>query len=88
MNSLGQQLEIHDRLSSARDKLPARMQATALGLEGLGARSAELVALSAASGSTHTAEDRLIAELTADLDAMRAGLAEVESLRRRHPENP
>lgn len=87
-DSLGQQLEIHHRLASTRDKLLARMQATALGLEGLGARSAELVALSASTGSTDTTEDQLIAELTADLDAMRAGLAEVDSLSRQPPENP
>lgn len=87
-DSLGQQLEVHYRLTSARDKLLARMQATALSLEGLGARSAELVALSASTGTTGTTEDQLIAELTADLDAMRAGLAEVDSLSRRQPENP
>lgn len=87
-DSLGQQLEVHYRLSSTRDKLLARMQVTALSLEGLGARSAELVALSAATGSISTTEDQLIAELTADLDAMRAGLAEVESLSRRPPESP
>ncbi|MGH3824565.1 MAG: hypothetical protein ACRDRA_17285 [Pseudonocardiaceae bacterium] len=87
-DSLGQQLEIHYRLASARDKLLARMQATALGLEGLSARSAELVALSASTGSTDTAEDQLIAELTADLDAMRAGLAEVDSLNWQPPESP
>ncbi len=86
-DSLGQQLEIHQRLASARDKLLARMQASALGLEGLGARLAELMALCVSAGATDTAEDRLVAELTADLDAMRAGLAEVESLSRRQPEN-
>ncbi len=85
--SLRQQLEIHQRLASARDQLLARMQATAFGLEGLGARSAELMALCAWAGSTSAAEDQLVAELTADLDAMRAGRAEVQSLRWRQSEN-
>ncbi len=55
------------------------MQSTALGLEGLAARAAELVALSASTGVTDTAEDRLVTELTEALDGMRAGLAEVQT---------
>jgi hypothetical protein len=69
------------RLAGARDELLARMQSTALSLEGLVARTAELLAMPV-SGSLDVSADRL-AELTADLDGLRAGLAEAEAVSRR-----
>jgi len=81
LDSVEQQLAVAERLSGARDMILARMQATALGLEGLVARTAELLALGASAGVDTTA-DR-IAELTGELDGLRAGLAEAEELSRR-----
>jgi hypothetical protein len=52
-----------------------------LGLEGLVARTAEVVAMSAAGGMDPT-QDRLAA-LADDLDGLRAGLAEAEEVSRR-----
>ena len=74
LDSVESQLAVAGRLADARDTLLARMQATALGLEGL-------VALGASLGVDSSA-DR-IAELTADLDGLRAGLAEAEEVSRR-----
>lgn len=75
-------LEVRDRLVSARETLLARMQAVALGLEGLGARLAEVLALTATTGGVDTtAKD--IADLALELDGLRAGLAETEALSRK-----
>jgi hypothetical protein len=81
LDSVRQQLEVAARLADARDTVLARMQSTALGLEGLVARTAELVALGASAGVDFTA-DR-IAQLGSDLDGLRAGLAEAEEVSRR-----
>ena len=81
LDSVEQQLAVAGRLSDARETILARMQATALGLEGLVARTAELLALGASAG-VDTAADR-IAELTSELDGLRAGLAEAEEVSRR-----
>jgi len=72
---------VAERLTSARDTLVARLQSTALGLEGLVARATEVLALSASS-SAGTA-DSGIAGLAAELDGLRAGLTETEELSRR-----
>jgi hypothetical protein len=79
--SVDEQLAVAARLSDARDTLLARMQATALGLEGLVARTAEVLALTASAGFD-TSADR-ITELAGDLDGLRAGLAEAEEVSRR-----
>jgi hypothetical protein len=81
LDSVEQQLAVAGRLSDARDTILARMQSTALGLEGLVARTAELLALGASAGMD-TTSDR-IAELTSELDGLRAGLAEAEEVSRR-----
>jgi hypothetical protein len=75
-------VEVRDRLAGARDTLLARMQATALGLEGLGARLAEVLALTATTGGVDTTPSD-IADLAMELDGLRAGLAETEALSRR-----
>jgi hypothetical protein len=81
LDSVEQQLAVAGRLSEVRDTILARMQATALGLEGLVARTAEVLALGASAGVDTTA-DR-IAGMASDLDGLRAGLAEAEELSRR-----
>jgi hypothetical protein len=81
LDSLAGQLAVGTRLTGARDTLIARMQATALGLEGLVARAAEVQALAAAPG-VDTSADQIL-ELSADLDGLRAGLAEAEEVSRR-----
>ena len=75
-------IEVRDRLLSARETLLARMEAVAHGLEGLGARLAEVLALSATAGGVDTSADQ-IADLALELDGLRAGLAETEALSRR-----
>ncbi|HVQ91275.1 MAG TPA: hypothetical protein VMU51_09570 [Mycobacteriales bacterium] len=79
--SVDEQLAVAARLSDARDTLLARMQATVLGLEGLVARTAEVLALGASSGFDTSASR--ITELAGDLDGLRAGLAEAEEVSRR-----
>lgn len=81
LDSVTQQLAVAGRLHDARDTLLARMQSTVLALEGLVARTAEIVAMSAAGGLDLSA-DRL-AGLTDDLDGLRTGLAEAEEVSRR-----
>lgn len=81
LGSVDQQLDIYRRLSSARETLLARMQSTTLGLEGLNARTAELLALSTSTGAT--SDEQVIEELSGTLEGMRAGLVEVEELSRR-----
>src|SRR5829696_13513 len=81
LDSVTEQLAVAARLGEARDALLARMQATALTLEGLVARTAEVLAMSVSGGVDVTA-DRL-ADLAADLDGLRFGLAEAEAVSRR-----
>lgn len=81
LDSVTEQLAVADRLTEARDALLARMQATALTLEGLVARTAELLAMSV-SGGVDLSADRL-AGLASDLDGLRSGLAEAEAVSRR-----
>ncbi|MBK5305135.1 MAG: hypothetical protein JJD92_00450 [Frankiaceae bacterium] len=73
---------VRDRLLGARQTLLARMQAVALGLEGLEARLAEVLALTATTGDVDTTAQE-IAELATELDGLRAGLAETEAISRR-----
>jgi hypothetical protein len=79
--AVADQLDVARRLGEVRETLLARMQSAVLGLEGLVARMAELLALHATtSGASMTATR--VAELTGDLEGMRAGLAEAEQLSR------
>jgi hypothetical protein len=73
---------VRDRLIGARQTLLARMQAVALGLEGLEARLAEVLAMTATTGGVDTTAAE-IAELATELDGLRAGLAETEALSRK-----
>lgn len=81
LDSVTEQLAVAGRLTDARDTLLARMQATVFTLEGLVARTAEVLAMSA-SGGVDSSADRL-AGLSADLDGLRSGLAEAEEVSRR-----
>jgi hypothetical protein len=74
--------DVRDRLSTARQTLLARMQAVALGLEGLEARLAEVLAMTATTGGVDTTAQQ-IAELSTELDGLRAGLAETEAISRK-----
>ncbi|HTJ34930.1 MAG TPA: hypothetical protein VL738_17015 [Dactylosporangium sp.] len=80
--AVADQLDVARRLREAREMLLARMQSAVLGMEGLVARMAELVALHATTigGAPLTASK--VAELTNDLEGLRAGLAEAERLSR------
>jgi hypothetical protein len=75
--AVGDQLAVAGRLAEAREMLLARLQSAVLGLEGLVARMAELLALHATTGSGSLTAAR-VSELTGDLEGMRAGLAEAE----------
>jgi hypothetical protein len=81
LRAVGDQLDVARRLAGARETLLARMQSAVLGLEGLVARLAELLALHAATSGGDLTATR-VAELTGDLEGMRAGLAEAEKLSR------
>jgi hypothetical protein len=81
LDSVTEQLQVAGRLAGARDELLARMQATALALDGLVARTAEVLAMSV-SGGVDVSADRL-ADLTSDLDGLRSGLAEADAVSRR-----
>lgn len=81
LDSVTEQLQVAGRLAGARDELLARMQSTALTLDGLVARTAEVLAMSV-SGGVDVSADRL-AELSGDLDGLRSGLAEADAVSRR-----
>lgn len=82
VESLDAQLAVHRRLVQARDSLFARLRSSALGLEGLVARLAEIVALTEASATSTQATAR-IGELSDSLEGLRAGITEAEVLSRR-----
>jgi hypothetical protein len=81
LRAVSDQLDVAQRLSEARETLLARMESAVLGLEGLVARMAELLALHATTGGGSLTATR-VAELTSDLEGMRAGLAEAERISR------
>lgn len=67
-----------DRLENTRLELHARIEGSVLGLEGLVARLAEIVALSEAGPDVASVDD-----LAFELDTLRAALVETEELGRR-----
>jgi hypothetical protein len=75
-------IEVRERLRGARDTLLARMQSVTLGLEGLVARLAEVLAMAASTGGSDDAA-RDLAEIAEELDGLRSGLAESEAVSRR-----
>ena len=70
------------RGNAAGRALPAGVQAVALGLEGLGARLAEVLALGSTAGDVDPSAAQ-IDELTLELEGLRAGLVETEALSRK-----
>jgi hypothetical protein len=81
MRAVRDQLDVARRLTEARETLLARMESAVLGLEGLVARMAELLAMHATTAGGSLTATR-VAELTGDLEGMRAGLAEAEKISR------
>ena len=79
--ALDAQADAVDRLLRRRDSALAQMQASAVGLEGLAARSGELVALGPAGHDTEEAT-RIVGDLTDSLDAVRSGVDEARTLLR------
>lgn len=79
--ALDAQADSVDRLLRRRDSLLAQLQAATVGLEGLAARSGELVALGPAGHDTEEAS-RIVADLTASLDAVRSGVDEARTILR------
>ncbi|MEV6932742.1 hypothetical protein AB0M46_50760, partial [Dactylosporangium sp. NPDC051485] len=80
LRAVADQLDVGKRLRDAREMLLARMQSAVLGMEGLVARMAELVALHATTVGGAPLTATKVAELTSDLEGLRAGLAEAERL--------
>ena len=79
LRSLSARLEAGERLEATQRELLGRIEAAALGLEGLVARVAEIVALSEfGSGLAGPRVD----ELASELDTLRAALVETEDLGR------
>jgi hypothetical protein len=81
LQSVRDQLAVHLRLDQAHRSLLARMEAGALGLEGLVARLAEILALRETALSPGEGINQ-IDVLVDDLEGLRSGLAETEDLTR------
>ncbi len=79
--ALDSQADSVERLLRRRDSALAQMQASTVGLEGLAARSGELVALGPAGHDTEQAT-RIVADLTNSLDAVRSGVDEARTILR------
>ena len=77
--SIRAQLHARDNLRVAREALLAKIRTVVLGLEGLVARVAEVIALG--QNGVGMSEDR-IGELEAELEALRGGLLETEAFSR------
>ena len=80
--SVRRQLEVHERLRSARATLMAKLESGALGLEALVAGLAEISALKETGVSAVEGEHRAGA-LADEIEGLRAGLVETEELSRR-----
>jgi uncharacterized protein YoaH (UPF0181 family) len=79
--SVDAQLDVHQRLRSARSKVIAQLESGTLGLESLVARAVEL----SASSSDHLTDDatHTIDNLTDELEGIRRGITETEETTRR-----
>jgi hypothetical protein len=76
-DAVADRLAVRDRLRSALAELEGRLQSSALGLEGLVARVAEVRATAASVGTIDLSADSL-AELTSEVEGLRQGLAAAE----------
>lgn len=79
--AVADRIAVRDRLRAARQTLHARMQAVTLGLETLVARLAEVLALAETSGGLEDPAGA-VADLAAELEGLRVGLAETEAVSR------
>ena len=77
LQAVQDRLAVRDRLRTAHAQLVTRLQAAALGLEGLSARVAELVALAADTGAVDPSS-RDLSDLTTEVEGLRQGLVESE----------
>ena len=82
LQAVRDRIAVRDRLQTAGQALDGRLQASALGLEGLVARIAELVATADAVGRVDPTPADLAA-LSTELDGLRVGLADVEQVARK-----
>lgn len=82
VESIGEQLDVHDRLQKAGNSLLARMESSTIGLEGLVARLAEILALTETAGGGPEGLKE-IDELSLELEGLRSGLIETEDLSRK-----
>jgi hypothetical protein len=78
--SVESQIETYQRLGLALSTLLAKLESGTIGIEGLVARLAEVVALSVTSGAT--ADLSQVDELADELEGLRAGLVETEGVTR------
>jgi len=79
IEAIDAQLQVAHRLATLRETLLVRMESAVLGLEGLAARTGELVAL----GPTAVDHDRgaeIVKSLTSDLETLRSGIEEVRQM--------
>lgn len=81
-DAVADRVAARDRLRATRAELDARMQSSALGLEGLVVRIAELRAMATDAGAVDPSAGDLNA-LTDQVEGLRAGLVDVEQTARR-----
>lgn len=77
--AVADRLAVRDRLRKAQQELDGRLQSSALSLEGLVARVAEVQAAASAVGQVDPSSDDLDA-LTQEVEGLRVGLADVEQV--------
>ena len=82
IDAVEEQIRIGHRMASARRALQARIEAGTLGLQQLAAQVGEMSALAPPGGGSWS-QGALIDELTARLDALRAGLGDATVTSRR-----
>lgn len=80
--AVADRMAVRDRLRRAAAALDSRLQSSALGLEGLVARVAEVRAAAATVGHLDPTVDDLAA-LTSEVEGLRVGLADVEQVAQR-----
>ena len=80
--AVADRVAVRDRLRRAQGALDGRLQSSALGLEGLVARVAEVRAAASAVGQVDPSADDLAA-LTSEVEGLRLGLADVEQVAQR-----
>jgi hypothetical protein len=78
-DAVGDRLAVRDRLQKAQRALEGRLQSSALGLEGLVARIAELKATTASVGEVDPSTADL-ESLTTEVEGLRQGLADAEQV--------